>query len=666
MAGIPATRVPTAQPGAAAKMVRSTYQDLFDASLSEYAAPAFAASFTTGSSSVCSLMLSVTMGFDAYRSTPTSAVTTTSPTAAMATSTALYLQEVGDTSLISVNDIHQGQIGDCFLLASIGEIALWHPSAIMNMIHANADGTETVTLHLAASGQLPTYGTTQFRATTVTVTNVFPSYAVNNGATQDVVNGAKEIWVQVLEKAVATLGGGYNYIANGGNPMIAMEELTGQATRYISSPASLTFSMLQGYMAAGDLIVMDTYATGRLPYNLVNNHAYMFESVTLVNGTPMIQLGNPWGYNQPQLIPLSQLSSGIAEIDIGNFIDSNLITGGPGNDTVTLSALVTNASIDLGAGNDTLTLANGTNSATVANTETIIGGTGSDAITLATAANNASIDLGAGNDALAFGSFTNAASVARVETLTGGSGNDTITLGSALTAAMSVDLGAGSNKLTLANGGNTGTVKNVATLVGGTGSDTLTLAGALVNGSVDLGSGSDTLNLANFTNRVSVANTETVHGGSGNDTIVLTGSVADTVIGGGGMNFVSGSSAADRFVFDQNSYGNLTKVLNFSAGNGDKIALDTTGSNTLSANTYDLGGAGLILNADLADVANVTARLSTTLSNGGKGAFVYQHDTGELFYSSNGSFKAGGTMIGIITTDGSKPWTFDARSFVQV
>ena len=150
-------------------------------------------------------------------------------------------------------------------------------------------------------------------------------------------------------------------------------------------------------------------------------------------------------------------------------------------------------------------------------------------------------------------------------------------------------------------------MKNVATLVGGTGNDTVTLGGALVNGSVDLGSGSDTLNLANFTNRVSVANTETVHGGSGNDTIVLTGSVAATVIGGAGMNFVSGNSAADRFVFDQNSYGNLTKVLNFSASNGDKIALDTTGSSTLSGNTYDLGGAGLIVNADLADVANVTS-----------------------------------------------------------
>ena len=94
----------------------------------------------------------------------------------------LYLQEAGNASLIAVSDINQGQIGDCFLLSSIGEVALWHPAAITNMIHDNANGTETVTLYLAATGQLPSYGTTAFEATSVTVNNTFPSNAVNNGA----------------------------------------------------------------------------------------------------------------------------------------------------------------------------------------------------------------------------------------------------------------------------------------------------------------------------------------------------------------------------------------------------------------------------------------------------------------------------------------------------
>ena len=236
----------------------------------------------------------------------------------MAQTQALYLTEAGDTAAISVNDLHQGQIGDCFLVAAIGELALTHPGAINSMIHANSNGTETVSLHTDRNGALPTYRSTAFSQIAITVNNVFPTYAINNGAAQGVVGNQKEIWSQVLEKAVATLDGGYGAIAYGGNPTVAMEQLTGHSATFMS-PASLTLGMLQGFMAAGDLIVMDTPSRSGLPYNLVGGHAYMFEKVVMSGGAAMVQLGNPWGFNQPALIPLSQLSKGIAEVDIGRF-----------------------------------------------------------------------------------------------------------------------------------------------------------------------------------------------------------------------------------------------------------------------------------------------------------------------------------------------------------
>ncbi len=71
--------------------------------------------------------------------------------------------------------------------------------------------------------------------------------------------------------------------------------------------------------------------------------------------------------------------------------------------------------------------------------------------------------------------------------------------------------------------------------------------------------------------------------------------------------------------------------MNFSSAKGDKIALDTTGSSILTGNTYNLGGAALTVGVDLADVTNTAARLATTLSNGGNGAFVYEQDTGGLY-----------------------------------
>ncbi len=247
---------------------------------------------------------------------PASLAPAPAPVAVGGLTDVLYLQEPGATAAISVQDLYQGQIGDCFLISSIGELALTNAADIGRMITSNSNGTEAVTLYIGANGQLPTFGTAAFKPVTVTVTNVFPSYAVDNGATQDVVGNLKEIWPQVLEKAVATLDGGYGAIANGGNPMIAMEELTGCATSAMSA-ASLTVGLLQKFIAAGDMIVMDTYARGALPSNLVDGHAYMFEKLTVVNGAGTVQLGNPWGIDQPAAIALSQLSKGIAEVDIG-------------------------------------------------------------------------------------------------------------------------------------------------------------------------------------------------------------------------------------------------------------------------------------------------------------------------------------------------------------
>jgi Ca2+-binding RTX toxin-like protein len=311
-------------------------------------------------------------------------------------------------------------------------------------------------------------------------------------------------------------------------------------------------------------------------------------------------------------------------------------------------------------------LGNAANTATFSTVDTLTSGIGADTIALTGAIANASIDLGGGGDTLTLGNATNSATIANVQTLTGGSGADTVTLGSALTNAMSVDLGGGSNKLTLAAGGNTGTVNNVQTVTGGSGADAVTLGTALVNGNVDLGAGNDTLRLANLTNLVTVANTETTFGGSGNDTVILTGSNASMVDGGAGMNFITGNTGADEFVLDQNSAGNYSTIQNFNTAKGDKIALDTAGSATLANNTYDLGGAALVDGTNLKAVADAASRLTVNEATGGKGGFVYQQNTGELYYSSNGSFAGGGTLIGVIDSSSNVPWTYSVTSFTQV
>jgi hypothetical protein len=231
------------------------------------------------------------------------------------TNEALYIQQPGNANAISLTDINQGQIGDCFLLSSIGEIALNDPSFIQNMIHQNANGTETVTLDAPhRSGW-----TTVLTPTAVTVTNSFPTYGVN-GAGQDVVNGVSEIWPQVLESAYASANGGYPGINQGGSPVIAMEELTGQRATWTTNVSGITAAELTGYQSAKDLVVMDTFSSTSqyLSDGLVADHAYMFEGVVQTAKGAAVELANPWGaqYDPPPIL-LSQLSGGIVEVDIG-------------------------------------------------------------------------------------------------------------------------------------------------------------------------------------------------------------------------------------------------------------------------------------------------------------------------------------------------------------
>ncbi|AHJ63428.1 Peptidase, C2 family [Granulibacter bethesdensis] len=250
---------------------------------------------------------------------------------------ALYLTEPGDSTAILYTDIHQGQIGDCYVLSSIGELAMWYPGAIERMITRNADGTESVTLYMSANGTIPHYGETSFVATTVKVTNTFLRSGVNNGSSQNVVNGTKEIWPQVLEKAIATLGGGYSSIAYGGNPTTTLMMLTGQTAQayypYMSA------EMLQGLLATKSLVVMDT-GTSSLSYGLVGSHAYMLTGLSYINGEAYVNLANPWGYNNPAPIPVSQLANaGIVEIDVGHYVPAAItnilsISGTAGNQAV--------------------------------------------------------------------------------------------------------------------------------------------------------------------------------------------------------------------------------------------------------------------------------------------------------------------------------------------
>ncbi len=235
---------------------------------------------------------------------------------------------------ISDADIHQGVLGDCYLLSSIGEIARINPDIIRKMIKDNHDGTYTVTLHRRKGGFGAFVaglfgGHPEFEAVEETVDGNFPTGtghnqgSVNQGAGQDETAGKKEIWLQVLEKAFAKLHGGYSNIGDGAWPKDAMETLTGQEATHAEVSGATSLADLQAAFTAGKPMVFNTPKSNTLPFGLVGPHAYMLEEIKMgAGGKATLVLRNPWGYNPGTSsalvnVPFEALASGIGSVDIG-------------------------------------------------------------------------------------------------------------------------------------------------------------------------------------------------------------------------------------------------------------------------------------------------------------------------------------------------------------
>ena len=269
------------------------------------------------------------------------------------------------------------------------------------------------------------------------------------------------------------------------------------------------------------------------------------------------------------------------------------ITGGGGNDTITLGAAQGSGTIDGGSGSDQITFANGTNSVLLQNMETIIGGTGTEILT-----------LGSGVD--------NTVTATNVETISGGDGNDTINLGDADDIAR-ISGGGGNDTVNLANGSNSVDFFGVETIAGGTGADVITSQDSTA---------------------------EIITGGNGSDTIT----------GSGGNDRITGGTGADHFVFSGQRPENLgtdnlidySGATNFggSVGEGDKIILDTSNLSisgisfddvTFSSGSYSTGfaaaGASVItIGGEATTITNAISELIFAGFNASN-AVVLFHDS---------------------------------------
>ena len=124
----------------------------------------------------------------------------------------------------SMNDINQGDLGDCYLLSCLAEVAYKNPNVISSMITSNGNNSYGVRFYISGTPQYVTVNTS----------------LANGGG---IFNSGTNIWASLVEKGYAQLqaGGVYtgnsiNYgnswstIGNGGAPEFALEEITNSPT----------------------------------------------------------------------------------------------------------------------------------------------------------------------------------------------------------------------------------------------------------------------------------------------------------------------------------------------------------------------------------------------------------------------------------------------------
>lgn len=201
-------------------------------------------------------------------------------------------------------DMHQGYLGDCYLISSLGAIAKSVPTAIQNMFIDNGDGTWTVRLY--ANGTADYVTVDRMLPTDSSGRLVFSNAGVLASA------ASNELWMALAEKAYAQWNetrkegrdGKNNYASIEGGWMATVDaQVLGRAAAsYALSSSNDNQALIQAVTANKAV----TIGTNGSPGNgLYGSHAYAVIGYDAATGK--FTLYNPWGSNQPGPLTWAQL-----------------------------------------------------------------------------------------------------------------------------------------------------------------------------------------------------------------------------------------------------------------------------------------------------------------------------------------------------------------------
>jgi len=183
------------------------------------------------------------------------------------------------------DDVYQGSIGDCYLLASIGSIANANPQLIRERIADLGDGTFAV--------QFASDGATAY----VRVDADLPVSSA--GLVFAKLGRQGSLWVAIVEKAYAFFRSGAGSYASLDNGFMAdVYDHLGLRNNSVfgASSAPSLLQRLQSDLSSGRAVTLGTRGDcGDVP--VMGAHAYMVDSVVsdASGNVTHLRLRNPWG-----------------------------------------------------------------------------------------------------------------------------------------------------------------------------------------------------------------------------------------------------------------------------------------------------------------------------------------------------------------------------------
>lgn len=224
----------------------------------------------------------------------------------------LLVKGKDDVREVELNEVQQGQVGDCFILAGIGAIANKRPESVRDIIKDKGNGNYEVRLYnqtIAGS----------FEETPVTVNGKLIGEGHAKYGNTAKIGGKQqtEAWTILIEKAyIQGNVGSYKNANKGGSVPQVMTALTGREAE-TKLNADLSTDEFSKLLKSNRAIVLSTpEKASEIPdgkmrskfqkYGLVEQHAYVLQEIkTNKDGKEIAALYNPWGTQHAE-VPLDE------------------------------------------------------------------------------------------------------------------------------------------------------------------------------------------------------------------------------------------------------------------------------------------------------------------------------------------------------------------------